>query len=130
MICQDRRRPRRCRRSLFQKYTSPAVPVCSRRSRYVADQAARVRRLPLPSCVGLICKQGVVGFESHRLHPFDQDLHDRASGVASTWRGDTRHRPCGGLVAGADPFAFGPPQHVTLKGIVGTFGLRALARAS
>jgi class 3 adenylate cyclase len=35
-----------------------------------------------------------------------------------------------GLVAGADRFAFGPPQHVTLKGIVGTFGLRALARAS
>jgi class 3 adenylate cyclase len=34
-----------------------------------------------------------------------------------------------GLVAGSNRFSFGPPLHVELKGLAGTFGLRALARA-
>lgn len=34
-----------------------------------------------------------------------------------------------GLVAGANRFSFGAPLHVEFKGLAGTFGLRALARA-
>jgi len=34
-----------------------------------------------------------------------------------------------GLVAGSDRFSFGPPLPVALKGLAGTFSLRALARA-